>query len=202
MTEDDPTSRPYLPAMGQRRLLPLYDAFARLAGARGAQQQLVAQAAIGSADRVLEIGAGTGVVLVEAKRAVPTATVIGLDPDTDALALARRRAAAAGLDLELDVGYADDLPHADGSVDRVLSSFMFHHLPGAEKPAALAEAFRVLRPGGSVHLVDIGGGGHRPETVAADALVAMLATAGFAAPGIVGGRRTLVGDVTFYRAER
>lgn len=149
--------RPYLPAMGNPRLLPFYDAFTRLVGARPAQWQLVAQAGIAPGHTVLEIGAGTGTVLLLAKRAVGSATVVGLDPDPQALAFARRRAAREGLELRLDHGYADRLPYPDGSVDRVLSAFMFHHLPGAEKAAALREAHRVLTPGGSLHLVDLAG---------------------------------------------
>lgn len=152
-----PEDRPYLPAMGNPRLLPFYDAFTRLVGARTAQWQLVAQAGIAPGHTVLEIGAGTGTVLLLAKRAVRSATVVGLDPDPQALAFAHRRAAREGLELRLDHGYADRLPYPDRSVDRVLSAFMFHHLPGAEKAAALREAHRVLTPGGSLHLVDLGG---------------------------------------------
>lgn len=152
-----PQDRPYLPAMGNPRLLPFYDGFTRLVGARSAQWRLVAQAGIAPGHTVLEIGAGTGTVLLLAKRAVGAATVVGLDPDPQALALARRRAARERLELRLDLGYADRLPYPDGSVDRVLSAFMFHHLPGAEKAAALREAHRVLTPGGSLHIVDLGG---------------------------------------------
>ncbi len=152
-----PEDRPYLPAMGNPRLLRFYDAFTRLVGVRSAQWQLVAQAGIAPGHTVLEIGAGTGTVLLLAKRAVGSATVIGLDPDVQALAFARRRAVHDGLQLRLDHGYADRLPYPDGSVDRVLSALMFHHLPGAEKVAALREAHRVLNPGGSLHLVDLDG---------------------------------------------
>lgn len=152
-----PEDRPYLPAMGNPRLLPFYDAFTRLVGARTVQWQLVAQAGIAPSHTVLEIGAGTGTVLLLAKRAVGSATVVGLDPDPQALAFARHRAAREGLELRLDRGYADRLPYPDGSVDRVLSAFMFHHLPSPEKAAALHEAYRVLTPGGSLHLVDLSG---------------------------------------------
>lgn len=229
-----PTSqdRPYLPAMGNPHLLPFYDTFTRLVGARAAQWQLVAQAGIAPGHTVLEIGAGTGTVLLLAKRAVRSATVVGLDPDPQALAFARRRAVGEGLELRLDHGYADHLPYPDGSVDRVLSAFMFHHLPGAEKAAALLEARRVLTPGGSLHLVDLGGGrrsggvgrflhrrhghgdhgrhdpadGHAalsgPEIASTGDVLRLMQEAGFAEVDAVGRRRAAVGAVTFYRAAR
>lgn len=162
--ETAPDDRPYLPAMGNPRLLPFYDLVSRLFGARPTQWQLVAQAAIAPGHTVLEIGAGTGTVLLMAKRAVGAATVIGLDPDAGALAVARRRAARQGVELRLDQGYADRLPYPDGSLDRVLSAFMFHHLPGTEKAATLREVHRVLAPGGSMHLVDLDG--ERPGVIA------------------------------------
>jgi len=148
------TDRAYLPAMGKSSLLPFYDVFSTLFGAKDAQWQLVAQASLPSDGTVLEIGCGTGNVLVLAGRAAPGATLIGLDPDPDALAIAKRKTVRAGLEVRLDRGYADRLPYADGSVDRVLSSFMLHHLPGRQKLDALREVRRVLAPGGSLHLLD------------------------------------------------
>ena len=56
--------------------------------------------------------------------------------------------------MALDQGFADELPYETGSFDRVLSSFMFHHLEEREREKALKEVLRVLRPGGSFHLVD------------------------------------------------
>ncbi|MBB5492249.1 class I SAM-dependent methyltransferase [Nocardiopsis exhalans] len=214
--------------MGNPRLLPFYDTFTRLIGARTAQWQLVAQAGTAPGDTVLEIGAGTGTVLLLAKRAVGSATVIGLDPDRYALAHAHRRAVHQGLELRLDHGYADRLPYPDASIDRVLSSFMFHHLPDAEKSAALAEAHRVLIPGGSLHMVDLNGehpgavtrllhrwhkrdepdlsDGHAPlrgpEAATEGHVVALMRKAGFAEAAVVGHGRAAVGAVTFYRAER
>ena len=46
------------------------------------------------------------------------------------------------------------MPYGDGSFDRVFSSFMFHHLAADEKTATLGEIRRVLKPGGSLHLLD------------------------------------------------
>ncbi|MFP5068865.1 class I SAM-dependent methyltransferase [Pseudonocardia nantongensis] len=148
-------STDYLPALVHPRFLPGYDGFARLMGTTAIYWPLVAQAGIQPGSTVLEIGCGTGNVILRAKQAVPSATVIGLDPDPDALAIARRKAADDGLVLQLDHGYAAELPYADGGVDRVLSSLMLHHLPADEQVAALREVRRVLAPGGSLHLVDL-----------------------------------------------
>ncbi len=83
--------------------------------------------------------------------------MIGLDPDPRVLAIAARKARRAGVTLRLDRGYADRLPYPDGSVDRVLSAFMLHHLPADQQHDALREVRRVLAPGGRLHLLDIDG---------------------------------------------
>ncbi|MBC3194349.1 class I SAM-dependent methyltransferase [Pseudonocardia sp. C8] len=148
-------STDYLPALVHPRLLPGYDGFAALMGATGMYWRLVAQAGILPGATVLEIGCGTGNVALRAKRAVPGATVIGLDPDAEALGIARRKAAGEGLDVRFDEGGAEDLPYADAGVDRVLSSLMLHHLAADQQVPALREVRRVLAPGGSLHLVDM-----------------------------------------------
>jgi SAM-dependent methyltransferase len=153
----DVEEREYLPAMGRQALTPLYDPLTRLLGVRDAHWRLVAQAGIEPGATVLEIGCGTGNVLLLAAHAVPGATLIGLDPDPAVLAAAGRKARRAGATLRLDHGYADRLPYPDGSVDRVLSSFMLHHLPKDQQREALREVHRVLAPGGRLHLLDLDG---------------------------------------------
>jgi ubiquinone/menaquinone biosynthesis C-methylase UbiE len=157
------TERRYLGPTSRGWLLPLYDPLSLLLGARTAHSRLVEAADLQPGSRVLEIGCGTGNLALLAKARQPAATVVGLDPDAAALARARRKARRRGVQLLLDRGFADQLPHPDGSFDRVLSALMLHHLPDDQKPAALREVGRVLRPGGELHLVDIAGGdgGHR-----------------------------------------
>ena len=82
---------------------------------------------------------------------------VGLDPDPKALARARRKAEGASARIQFDQGFADELPYTDASFDRVFSSLMFHHLGGDEKEATLREARRVLRPGGTLSLLDFAG---------------------------------------------
>jgi ubiquinone/menaquinone biosynthesis C-methylase UbiE len=150
----------YLPAMGRDRLLPLYDPFTWLLGVPRIHRRLVELAGVEQGHRVLEIGCGTGNLALRSQRMHPDAEVVGIDPDPLALARARRKAERAGLTVRFDQGKAGELPYPDESMDRVLSSFMFHHLDETEKRRALAEIRRVLRPGGQLHLVDVAGHHH------------------------------------------
>lgn len=152
----------YVPGMGHHRLLPLYDPLQRLLGVPAAHRRLVDQASIGPGHRVLEIGCGTGNLALLVKRLHPGTEVVGLDPDPKALGRARRKAGREALAVRLDRGFAEELPYPDASFDRVLSAFMFHHLGPEAKGKALREVRRVLKPGGSVHLLDVGSGTGRP----------------------------------------
>ena len=206
--------RDYLPPMGKSWLMPLYDPMTRLFGVRHVHRQLLAQADVRPGQRVLEIGCGTGNLLLEAKAAQPTADVVGLDPDTAALEVAARKARRRKLRLDLDHGFADALPYPDDSVDVVLSSFMLHHLPAAEKEPALHEVLRVLRPGGRLHLVDMGGHdsegdgrlthrAHQHERLRdnfGDGIPALLRQAGFGDVAEVATEvRRRVGRISYYR---
>jgi len=150
----DEAERSYIPALGKRWLLPLYDPFLWILGADKAKQPLIEQAEVKAGFRVLDIGCGTGSMAINIKRTHPETEVVGIDPDPDALALSRRKAKRARLSIEFDRGFADHMPYADSSFDRVFSSFMFHHLAADEKTATLGEIRRVLTPGGSLHLLD------------------------------------------------
>ncbi|MDT7561434.1 MAG: hypothetical protein QOG76_58, partial [Pseudonocardiales bacterium] len=147
--------RDYIPAAGLDALLPAYDLISRVVGSPRLHRRLVELADLRAEQRVLEIGCGTGNLTVLAKRRQPDAEVVGLDPDPSALARATRK--AAGLGIRFDRGYSQALPYPDGSFDRVLSALMLHHLEGEVRIRTAREALRVLRPGGALYLVDIGG---------------------------------------------
>ena len=149
--------RSYLPAAGHDWMLPLYDLLVKLLGGDHARRALLDQTLIQPDHRVLDIGCGTGTLAVQIKRLHPDADVIGLDPDPKALARARRKAGRASVAVQLDQGFSDALPYANASVDRVFSSFMFHHLERGEKEGMLREVRRVLRPGGVFNLLDFDG---------------------------------------------
>jgi ubiquinone/menaquinone biosynthesis C-methylase UbiE len=86
------------------------------------------------------------------KRQYPSAQIVGLDPDPKALRRARIKAAKTAV--QFDQGFADQLPYKDATFDLVFSSFMFHHLEEHERENMLREVLRVLKSGGSFHLLD------------------------------------------------
>jgi ubiquinone/menaquinone biosynthesis C-methylase UbiE len=206
--------RAFVPAAGADWLLPFYDPFTRLLGTATALQRLIEQAQLSAGQHVLDLGCGTGALSLLAKRAQPGIEMVGLDPDAKALARARRKAERGGLALTFEQGFGDSLPYAGASFDRVLSSFMFHHLDSAQKPAVLREVRRVLRPGGSLNLVDFGGAGHglgaflarlvhREESLRAntdDALTTLMREAGFADAAETEQRGSRFGGLIYYRA--
>jgi ubiquinone/menaquinone biosynthesis C-methylase UbiE len=118
----------YVPAAGHHWFLALYDPLVTLLGGDKTRRALAEQAALRPGQRVLEIGCGTGSLVLEIKRLHPDVEVVGLDPDPKALVRARRKAGRAAVSIQFDQGYSDELPYPDASFDRVFSSFMLHHL--------------------------------------------------------------------------
>jgi ubiquinone/menaquinone biosynthesis C-methylase UbiE len=113
----------------------------------GLARWLLEELPLEQARRVLDLGCGVGALLPHLHKAAPRALIVGLDRTEAMVALGPR-------DFPLLVGDAAELPLADGSFDAVVMAFMLFHLP--RPTAGLAEAWRVLRPGGSVGLLTWG----------------------------------------------
>lgn len=207
------SSRTYLPAAGHDWLLPLYDPFVRLLGGDAVRRALLNQVALRPGHRVLDVGCGTGTLATMIKRLHPDVEVVGLDPDPKALAHARRKAARTALSIRFDQGFADELSYPEASFDRVLSSFMFHHLPPDEKGRMLRAARRVLKPGGEFHMLDFEGpedgaqgflahilhSSDRLEDNSESRVLSLMTQAGLADPKKVGHRAMLFGHIAYYR---
>jgi len=204
-------SRTFVPAAGHDLLLPLYDPLWRLMGGARVRATFIREAGLAAPQRILDVGCGTGSLPVAIAQALPGTRVTALDPDPKALARASEKAAAAGVDVRFDRGFADDLPYESGAFERVVSSFMFHHLDRAVKQGMLREARRVLVPGGELHLVDFGGQGdgrdgflarllHRHDHVTGNLDPALFAEAGFVGVTEVSRARSLFGRYAHVRA--
>ncbi len=206
--------RTFIPAAGHDWLLPLYDPFVKLLGGESAHRQLIDQAQLQAGQRILEIGCGTGNLTILVKTLFPAVEVVGLDPDPKALARAQRKAERQGVSVQLDRGFSDELPYPERSYDRVLSAFMFHHLNRDEKKQTLHEVRRVLKPGGSLDLLDFGGSHehsdglvarllHRSKRVrdnSEETILTLMQDAGFAEPTEVAHQRIIFGRIFYYHA--
>lgn len=152
----------YIPALRFKALTPLFDAFIKLVSPETEfKTRLVAQAGLRAGCRVLDLGCGTGTLALLVKKSYPEAEVYGLDGDGEILKLAAEKIAGSGLAVTLSEALAGAMPYPTGTFDRVLSSLLFHHLDEENKLSALTEAYRVLKPGGEIHIADLG----KPDTL-------------------------------------
>jgi ubiquinone/menaquinone biosynthesis C-methylase UbiE len=103
---------------------------------------------------IADVGAGTGTFAIGLATAAPGTRVVAIDGDPQILALAGSKPGAEAVDWQR--GLADRLPLADAGCERVAMSLLLHHLDAGGKRAALAEAHRVLKPGGRLHIADWG----------------------------------------------
>ena len=145
----------YVPAAGRPAFTPLYDTVVALtmreATFRGRLRTQVLDG-LASEATVVDVGCGTGTLAIAL--AAGGAEVIGVDGDPEVLALAHAKPGAD--EVQWRKGLATALPLPGASADRVVMSLLLHHLDPGAKRTALAEAVRVLRPGGRLHIADWG----------------------------------------------
>ena len=210
----------FIPALRFATLTRFYDPLIATVLRESAwKAQLVDQVDLREGMDVLDLGCGTGTLTLMLALNTPGAHIVGVDADPDALERARTKAKEAGATLELIEARAGSLPFDDASFDRVVSSLVFHHLTHDGKCAALAEARRVLRAGGELHIADWGqphdlvmraaflpvqllDGFETTSDNLRGALPALISAAGFEGVQETRRRRTLFGTLSFIRARR
>jgi demethylmenaquinone methyltransferase / 2-methoxy-6-polyprenyl-1,4-benzoquinol methylase len=135
---------------------PTYDRYARLLsfGQDPRWRSFLVSRIPPDAHRVLDVATGTAAVAIELARAGPARTVIGLDQSPEMLEAGGDRVAHAGLSgrIELRGGRAESLPFADGEFDALTFTYLLRYVDDVS--ATLRELVRVVRPGGTVAMLE------------------------------------------------
>lgn len=145
----------YIPAFHFHWLTHYYDPMIRLMFPEETLKTAITnQAHLQASQKLLDIGCGTGTLALLLKQSQPNTVVYGIDIDTRILAIAERKAGQMKTNINLQQASATCLPYPDESFDHVFASLLLHHLTQQDKLLALKEAYRILKPGGELHVAD------------------------------------------------
>ncbi|HEY1563905.1 MAG TPA: class I SAM-dependent methyltransferase [Gaiellaceae bacterium] len=137
---------------------PTYDRYARLLsfGQDPRWRSFLVSRIPFDARRALDVATGTAAVAIELVQADPARVVVGVDQSPEMLAAGRERVERAGLSerIELRKGRAEGLPLADGEFDAVTFTYLLRYVD--DVPATLRELVRVVRPGGTIAMLEFG----------------------------------------------
>jgi demethylmenaquinone methyltransferase/2-methoxy-6-polyprenyl-1,4-benzoquinol methylase len=137
---------------------PTYDRYARLLsfGQDPRWRSFLVSRIPPDARRVLDVATGTAAVAIELAHAEPARAVVGVDQSPEMLTAGRERVERAGLRerIELREGRAEALPIADGEFDALTFTYLLRYVD--DVPATLRELVRVVRPGGTVAMLEFG----------------------------------------------
>ena len=147
----------FTPALAYDFLTPLFDWVLNLLGYGKAFKRLALELAeITDGEQILDLGCGSGTLLIEAKKKYPNADCVGIDPDKEILQLAERKLEQAGVKARLVQGFAQELPFPPAAFDLAISTLIFHHLSTPVKRDAIKEIYRILKDKGRFMLADFG----------------------------------------------
>ncbi len=164
-------SKKFTPALAYDSLTPLFDRVVNLLGYGKAFKRMALELSeIEDGEKVLDVGCGSGTLLIEAKTRYPNSDFVGIDPDKKILRLAERKLEQAGVRARLVQGFVQELPFPPASFDLVISTLIFHHLSARVKKEATKEIYCVLKDKGRFLLADFG----KPESTIAKRLLLNL----------------------------
>jgi len=156
------TKDAFIPALRFHWLTPLYD---KIVSFTSQEEQfkdiLLNEADLADNHTLLDIGCGSGTLVINAALRNGACIIHGLDADENILKTAHHKSQQNDVKIHFKQGYSTELPYPDNHFDRVFSSLLFHHLSLDSKIRTLKEIYRVLKPGGEFYFADWG----KPRTL-------------------------------------
>jgi len=149
-------SREFTPPLGKAWLTPLYDTAIRLlTSEKRWRSALVTFANLQPQDRLIDVGSGTGSLLLDLHKTCSDANLLGVEPDLQALRIARRKASNIGASIRWHNGFLDDLETMDDKPpNKIVSSLVFHQVPAEQKARIIEQMWHLLETGGTVLIAD------------------------------------------------
>ena len=123
---------------------------------RKIKNSFISDAEFSSFEDILDFGCGTGTLLLMIKKKYPQIKLTGIDISRQMIHLAGSKIKNAGLDIHVHVYDGERLPFIENSFDKIISSFVFHHLKTSFKQVILKDLLWVLKPGSKLCIVDFG----------------------------------------------
>ncbi|MEO7989293.1 MAG: methyltransferase domain-containing protein [Chryseolinea sp.] len=147
----------YIPALKFDWLTRFYDPILKLVMPEDKfKMSLIDSMEIETDDRILDFGCGSLTLSILAAKHHPYAEYFAVDVDKKILAIANEKMKDAHLNIFTQHYAGDKLPYPDQFFEKIMSSLVFHHLTLRQKYSALEEIYRVLKPGGKIHIADFG----------------------------------------------
>lgn len=148
------SSSSYIPALRYNWLTKFYDFFLGITfPEKKIKQALIEQCSFTSNEGVLDFGVGTATLSLMIKQQFPSIKITGIDVDSKILEIAKNKVNDKIALIQYDGSH---IPFPDESIDKIVSSLVFHHIPTANKKIILKELYRVLKPGAELHSADFG----------------------------------------------
>jgi len=144
----------YIPALRYNWLTKFYDSLLSITFPENKiKQALIKQCSLSGSESVLDFGVGTATLSIMIKQQFPSISIIGIDVDSKILEIAKNKVNEKIKLLQYDGAY---IPLPNKGIDKIVSSLVFHHIPTEDKKIVLKELYRLLKPGGELHIADFG----------------------------------------------
>lgn len=152
------SSPSYIPALRYNWLTKFYDFFLGLTfPEKKIKQALINQLQLAGNETILDFGCGTATLSIMLKKQFPGVRVIAIDVDDKILSIAQQKIKKAGVLIELKKYDGEKLPFTGYQYfDKIVSSLVFHHLPTLVKRKIFGQLYKLIKPGGELHIADFG----------------------------------------------